>query len=83
MLSLKLRKKYELTVFEKRMWRLSEPKREEVTGSWRKLHNEELHNLYFSSNVLKVSKPKMRWTGDITCLEEKINPYKVLVHKPE
>jgi hypothetical protein len=41
------------------------PKREEVVGSWRRLHNEELQNLYASSNVIRMIKSKMRWVGHV------------------
>jgi hypothetical protein len=41
-------------------------KREEITGEWRKLHNDELHDLYSSSNIVRVIKPtRMRWTGHV------------------
>jgi hypothetical protein len=52
-------------VFENRVLRrIFGPKRDEVTGGWRKLHNEELHNLYFSSSIIRMIKPRrMRWQG--------------------
>jgi hypothetical protein len=44
--------------------RIFGPKRDEVTGSWRKLHNEELHNLYFSPSIIRMTKSRrMRWQG--------------------
>jgi hypothetical protein len=54
-----------LVVFENRLLRrIFVTKREEVTGYWRRLHNEELHNLYAPSNIIRVVKPrKMRWGG--------------------
>jgi hypothetical protein len=53
-------------VFENRMLRrIFGPKRDEVTGGWRKLHNEELHDLYSSPSIIRVVKSlKMRWTGN-------------------
>jgi hypothetical protein len=46
---------HRLRVFENRMLRrIFEPKRDEVTGGWRKLHNEELHNLYYSPDIIRV-----------------------------
>jgi len=55
MLSVTLRKKHRLRVFENRVVRrMFGPKREEVAGGWRRLHNEELHNLYASPNIISV-----------------------------
>jgi hypothetical protein len=52
-------------VFENRvLWRIFGPKRDEVTGDWRKLHNEELHNLYSSPNIIRMIKSRRtRWAG--------------------
>jgi hypothetical protein len=51
--------------------RLFGPKREEVAGGWRKLHNEELHNLYASPNIIKIIKSrKTRWAGHVACIGE-------------
>jgi hypothetical protein len=49
--------------FENRVLRIFGPKREEVTGEWRKLHNEDLNDLYFSPNTIRVIKSRMRWAG--------------------
>jgi hypothetical protein len=58
-------------------------KREE-DGSWRKLHNDELHNLYSSLNTVRVIKSRgMRWTGHVACMGEGRGVYRVLVGNPE
>jgi hypothetical protein len=50
------------------------PKRDEVTGGWRKLHNEELHNLYSSPSIIRMIKSgKIRWTGHVVLMGEKRN----------
>jgi hypothetical protein len=60
------------------------PKRDEVTGGWRKLHNEELHNLYSSPNITRMFKSrKLRWVGHVARMGEKRNAYRILVGKPE
>jgi hypothetical protein len=58
-------KEHILRVFENRVLRrISDPKRDEVTGVWRKLRNEELHNSYFSPNIIRTIKSRrMRWQG--------------------
>jgi hypothetical protein len=57
--SLILRKEYTLRVFENRVVRrIFGPKRDEVTGGWRKLHNEELHNLYSSTSIIRMIKSR-------------------------
>jgi len=52
------------------------PKREEVTGEWRKLHNEELNDLYCSPNTVRVKKLRMRWAGHVACMGEKRGVYR-------
>jgi hypothetical protein len=60
------------------------PKREEVAGSWRRLHNEELHNLYASPNNIKVTTSRrMRWASHVARMEEMRNAYKILFGREE
>jgi hypothetical protein len=62
--------------------RISGPKREEVAGGWRRLHNEELHNLYASPDSIKVIKSRrMRWARHIAHMGEMRNAYSILVGK--
>jgi len=72
-----------LTVFENRVLRrIFGPKRDEVTGEWRKLHNEELNGLYCSQNIVRVIKSRrMRWAGHIARIWRSV--CRVLVGKPE
>jgi hypothetical protein len=70
-------------VFENRVLRrIFGLKRVEVMGYWRKLHNEELHNLYSSINRL-INTRMMRWVGHVAQMGEKRNAYRILVGKPE
>jgi hypothetical protein len=72
-------------VFENRVLRrMSGPKRDEVTGGWRKLHNEELHNLYSSPSIIRMTKSiRMKWAGYVARIGEKRNAYMILAGKPE
>jgi hypothetical protein len=60
------------------------PKRDEVTGEWRKLHNGQLHILYSSPDIAKqIKSRRMRWVGHVACLGEGRSMYRVLAGKPE
>jgi hypothetical protein len=79
-----LREEHILRVFENRVLRrIFGPKRDEVMGEWRKLHNEELHDLYSSPSVIRIMKLwRMRWVGHVARMGEKRNTYRLLVGKP-
>jgi hypothetical protein len=72
-------------VFENRLLRrIFGPKRDEVTGEWRKLHNEELRDLYSSPSIIGIMKSRrMRWASHVARMREKRNAYRLLVGKPE
>ena len=65
------------------LWRIFGPKRDEVTGEWRKLHNEELNDLYSLPSIVRVIKSRMKWTGYVAHMGESRGAYRVLVGKPE
>ena len=83
--SLTLRDARRLRVFENRVLRrVFGPKRDEVTGEWRKLHNEELSDLYSLPNIVRVVKSRrMRWAGHVASMGEGRDVHRVLVGKPE
>jgi hypothetical protein len=82
--SLTLEKGHRLRVSENRVSRrIFGPKREE-DGSWRKLHNDELHSLYSSPNIVRVNNSRrMRWTGHVARMGEGRGVYRVFIGKPK
>ena len=80
-----MREERKLRVFENMVLRrVFGPRRDEVTGEWRRLHNEELNDLYCSPNIVRVIKSRrMRWVGRVASMGEERGLYRVLVGKPE
>jgi hypothetical protein len=78
-LSLTLREEHSLRVFGNRvLWRIFGSKRDEVTGGWRKLHNEELHVLYSSPSIIRVIKARrMKWAGHVARIGEMRGAYTI------
>jgi hypothetical protein len=83
--SLTLREELRLRVFENRkLRRIFGPKRDEMTGDWRKLHNEELHGLYSSPSIVRVIKARrMRRAGHVSRMGERRGAHNSLVGRPE
>jgi hypothetical protein len=79
-----LREECRLRVFENGVLRgVFGPKRDKVTGEWRKLHNEELNDLYSSPTIVRVIESKIKWAGHVARMGEGRGVYRVLVGKPE
>jgi hypothetical protein len=85
LLLLSVREENGLRVFENRVpRRIFGPKTDEVTGEWRKLHNEERHILYSSPNIIRqIKSRRMRWAVHVARMGEERNVYRVLMGKPE
>jgi hypothetical protein len=83
--SLTLKQEHKLRVFDNRVLRrIFGPKKDEVKGEWRKLHNKELRDLYSSPSIIRIIKSRrMKWEGHVARIGEKRNTYRLLVRKPE
>jgi hypothetical protein len=80
-----LRDEYRLRVFENgTLRRIFGPKKDEVTGEWRRLHNEEFYDLYPSPNIVRlIISRRMRWVGHVAGMGDRRGIYRVVVGRPE
>jgi hypothetical protein len=81
---LTLREKCRLRVFQDRVQRrIFGSKRDEVAGEWRRLHNNELYDLYCSPNIIHMIKSRRRWVWHVACMGERRGAERVMEEKPE
>ena len=80
-----MREERRLRVYDIRVLRrIFRPKRDQVTGEWRKLHNEKLNDLYYSPNIVRVIKSRrIKWAGYVASMGERRGIYRILVGRPE
>jgi hypothetical protein len=83
--SLTLGEDHRLRMLENRVLRrIFGPKKDDVTGRWRKLHDEELHNLSSSPSIISmITSRRIKWRGHVACMRGKRNAYRILMGKPE
>jgi hypothetical protein len=79
-----IKEEHRLRVLKNRLLRrISGPKEDEVIRGWRKLHNQEVYNLYFLPRIRMIKSRRIRWAGYVARMGEKRNAYRIFVGKPE